>query len=599
MDENSDYEQNQRRKANHGSLFTVHTEHMHDLVSYGGMSASSHPWATAAGINMLSRGGNAVDAAVATAFSLAVVEPAMSHLGGQGNAIVAMAEEAAPVAIDFYATAPGASRPDMFRWIPGPTQGAYRFRTEGDLNTTGALSVGTPGAVAGWLHIHERWGKLPLATVIGPSIDYAEHGAPLNPRMAAFLAEEGERLRSFGHARSVWFRPDGRPKGAGEIIVQPELADTLRLISNEGADAFYEGRIARSIVDTVTSMGGILTAEDLAEYPTMRLRAGSPPSIPFRSVQVAAAPVSSAAVLLPLLRLLDGLDVGRFSPLDPRKIHLMIEAMKSAFSDRLLFSADPDFVNVPMEGLLSDGYMKMRLARIDTEWAGSFQPGDPWRYQERGPDPELLTPTPNAAAACGEADHTTHHSHVDRWGNMVSMTQSLGDAFGSAVIVPDRGFFLNNAMKLFDPRPGLANSIAPNKRPATAPCPTLVLRNGTPIMALGSPSGTRILNAIAQVLVHVFQHKLPLQQAVNMPRIHWSGDELEVEMNIGADLIASLEKCGHEVNRRNAFSPWFGAVQAVARDPDSGLCQGAADPRRRGAVAGVTILDDHWIQFGV
>ncbi|HEX6989535.1 MAG TPA: gamma-glutamyltransferase [Bacillota bacterium] len=561
------------------------------------MSASSHPLATAAGISALNRGGNAVDAAVATAFALAVVEPAMSHLGGQGNAIICMAGSE-PVALDFYATAPRDARPDMYRWIPGATQGLYRFHTEGDRNTTGPLSVAVPGAVAGWLYAHERWGRLPLPLILEPAATLAEQGVPLTPRMAGFVAEGRDRLAQFPATRRVWLHPDGSPLAAGEIVTQPQLADTIRLIAEDGLEAFYDGPLAESMVRMVRDGGGILTRDDLLEYPTRRFRVDEPPAVAFGPVRVAAAPVSSAVVLLPLLRLLDLLQVDRHEPLAPAKLHLMIEAMKLTFADRSLYSGDPDFVNVPLAGLLDDAYQEARLQQIDPRRAGSYGPGDPWRFQEAKPDPRLFTPTPEGRIAGGQDAHTTHHSHVDRWGNMVSMTQSLGDAFGSAVMVPDHGFFLNNAMKLFDPRPGRANSIAPHKRPATAPCPTMAFLGPNPVLALGSPSGTRILNAIAQVLVHVFRHGLSLQYAVNLPRLHWSGDELEIESDLPAAAQEDLASRGHRLERRSARSPWFGAVQAVARDPASALCQGAADPRRQGAVSGTTMLDEFWSEHG-
>lgn len=577
--------------------FPVASGGIHDLLAYGGMSASSHPLATAAGIMALNRGGNAVDAAVATAFALAVVEPAMSHLGGQGNALICLAGSE-PVAIDFYATAPAAARPDMYRWIPGPTQGLYRFHTEDDRNTTGPLSVAVPGAVAGWLYAHQRWGRLPLPLILEPAALYAEQGVPLTPRMAAFIAESRDRLALFPETRRLWLHPDGSPRRAGEIVVQPELADTIRLIASEGIEAFYDGLLAEQIVRVVQEGGGILSRQDLLDYPTRHLRIDTPPSVAFGPVRVAATPTSSAVVLLPLLRMLDMLELGGYEPLGAEKLHLMIEAMKLAFADRAIYSGDPEFVNVPLEGILSDAYLESRLRQIDAVRAGNFEPGDPWPYQQAQPDPDLFTPGASDGTAGADGAHTTHHSHVDRWGNMVAMTQSLGDAFGSAMVVPGYGFFLNNAMKLFDPRPGRANSIAPCKRPATAPCPTVAYAGGHPVLALGSPSGTRILNAIAQVLVHVFHHRLGLQHSVILPRVHWSGDELEAESDLPAGTRAELEHRGHRLQLRNARSPWFGAVQAVARDPATGLCQGAADPRRQGAVSGTTLLDEFWAENG-
>jgi len=565
--------------------FATCTGEFHDVVSTGGVCSASHPWATAAGAEMLLRGGNAVDAAVSTAFALAVCEPAMSHLGGQGNMLVHMAAEGSTVALDFYACAPGAARQGMYRWIESPTQGDYRFRTEGDANTTGGLSVCIPGNVWGWLYAHRRWGRLPLALVIGPAVGYAREGVPLTRRMAGFIEENRARLKRSSDAAALFLRPDGSPRREGELIIQAELARTLELLASRGPEWFYSGEAARAIVDCVQGDGGILTLEDLRRYPTDLFRVLQPERVTFRGYTVECTPPQSSALFLHLLCLLDGIDFRPYEPLAPQKLHLLVEAMKLAFAERPYHIADDTQVNVPLEGLLNPAYAEERRKLIDGQRAGRQRPGNPWAYQSQGPDPGKLTAT--LAGDAGQLACTTHHSHVDRWGNFVSLSQSLGDAFGSALMVPGYGFFLNNAMKLFDPRPGpRAAGIAPYKRPLS-PCPTMVLREGQPVMALGSPSGTRIPNSLAQVLVNVMDHGLCLQAAVNLPRVHWSGHEFEAEADLPAETKAELARRGHQVQYRSPLSPWFGAVQVVARDPMTGLCHGAADPRRQGAAAGV------------
>lgn len=538
---------------------------------------------------MLLRGGTAVDAAVATGVALAVVEPAWSHLGGQGVMLVRMAAEHETVALDFYACAPGAAQPAMYRWIESPTQGDYRFWTEGDLNTTGGRSVCIPGNVCGWVDAHRRWGRLPLATVLGPAIGYAEDGVPLTARLAAAVAEHRERLQRSPAAADVFLRPDGTSKGAGEVVVQPHLVRTLELLARGGIDAFYEGEIARAIVACVQTDGGILTLDDLARYPAELYRVQSPDHVRFRGHAVQCAPRQAAALLLHLVALLDGIDLRAYAPLAPEKLHLVIEAMKLAFAERTCHIGDDAFVNVPITGLLNPAYAQLRRALIDSERANFPGPGNPWPFQPDPPDPRKLTVA--IPSDPGQEGCTTHHSHVDRWGNFASVTQSLGDQFGSAVMVPGYGFFLNNAMKLFDPRPGLrASSIAPYKRPM-APWPTLLLRDGMAVMALGSPSGTRIPNAIAQVLVNVLDHGMDLAAAIECPRVHWSGHELEAESDLPEETRQGLSHLGHRVEYRARRSPWFGAVQAVARDPETGVCRGAADPRRQGSAAGAVIVD--------
>lgn len=556
-----------------------------DTVAFGGVSSSSHPWASAAGAEMLAKGGSAVDAAIATAFTLAVCEPAMSHLGGQGNMVVHLAGQRESIALDFYACAPGAAGPGMYRWAGGATQGGYRFHTEGDLNTTGGLSVCIPGNVCGWLTAHRRWGRLALGTVVGPALRACD-GVPLTRSMAARVVENRERLARFGEAARLFLHADGSPHGEGQVIRQPELGETIARIAAGGEDAFYTGDIAERIVRHVRGHGGILTLEDLATYPEHRLWVRAPDHVAFHGHQVECATPSSSAVLLNLLGILDGLDLTGLEPLSAGQLHLLIESMKLSFAERNLYIGDHRQVNVPLAGLLSPGYTAMRRQLIDPEQARFPGPGDPWAFQEEGPDPRLLTPSDPSAADGG---CTTHHSHVDGEGNFVALTQSLGDAFGSCLLVPGLGVLLNNAMKLFDPRPGpRAQGIAPYRRPL-APSPTLVRRSdGRAVLALGSPSGTRIPNAIAQVLVNVLVHSLSLRDAVELPRVHWSGDELEAEADLPEAARRGLDRRGHRAQYRHAHSPWFGAVQVVSRDPDTGVCRGAADSRRGGAVSAVT-----------
>lgn len=559
------------------------------LVSNGGVSSSSDPRATAAGVHMLTAGGNAVDAAVATAFALAVHEPAMSHLGGQGNMVVHLAAGDQTTALDFYACAPGEARADMYEWIPGPTQGDYRFDTRGELNTVGALAVAIPGNVCGWVSAHQRWGALPLETVVATAAQAAEQGSPCSLRTASFIEEHRDRLARFGATASVFLRSDGSPRTEGQLIHQPDLADTLRAIGREGFDSFYRGGLARRITDYVRCEGGILSAEDLQRYPSDLMWVRKPDWVDFQGYRVAGATPASSALLFNLLGILDGKDLLQTRDQAPEQHHFIIEAMKLAFAERSQHIGDHTQVNVPYEGLVDRAYTRSRRALIDPENASFPEAGDPWSYQQRQPDPGKLTHgRPDIAPPM---IGTTHHSHVDRWGNFVSMSQSLGDAFGSCLMVPGTGVLLNNAMKLFDPRPGERPAgVAPYKRPM-APWPTLVFREGKAIMALGSPSGTRIPNAIAQVLVNTLVHDMDLQEAVDRPRVHWSGHELEAEGDLPEDIRTGLERRGHTIQYRGAKSPWFGAIQAVTREPVTGVCRGAADPRRSGAAAGINFAN--------
>jgi gamma-glutamyltranspeptidase/glutathione hydrolase len=541
-------------------------------------------------VQLLERGGNAVDAAIATAFALAVHEPAMSHLGGQGNLLVHMADAQETTAIDFYACAPGAAHAGMYEWIPGPTQGAYRFSTEGDCNTTGALAVAIPGNVCGWVTAHRRWGQLPLSEVVAPAVQDARRGSTATARTAAFIQESRDRLVRHPETAAAFLHADGSPKREGEVLFQPHLADTIESIGHEGWESFYRGPIAEAIVAHVRAAGGILTRDDLARYPDHLMWVREPDWVDFKGYRVAGATPASSALLFNLLAILDGVDLRHLPALSAEQLHLLVEAMKLAFAERSMHIGDHTQVNVPLAGLSSAEYAAQRRALIDPSAPSFPGPGDPWACQDEQPRPDKLLCT--APTAPGVMVGTTHHSHVDRWGNMVSLSQSLGDAFGSCVAVPDYGIVLNNAMKLFDPRPGARPAgISPYRRPM-APWPTLVFDEGRAVLALGSPSGTRIPNAITQVLVNVLEHDMGLQEAVDLPRVHWSGDELEAEADLPEQTKAGLADLGHDVQYRSARSPWFGAVQAVARDPESGLCFGAADPRRAGAVVGATPRDE-------
>lgn len=572
------------------TIFPTQTNGAHDVTASGGMSSTSHPLATAAATEMLLAGGNAVDAAIAAAFALALCEPAMSHLGGQGNMLVHLAEERRTVALDFYACAPGAAAPDMYDWIESPTQGGYRFWTEGDHNTIGGRSVAIPGNVCGWLTAHQRWGSLPLADVVAPARRLAERGVPLTRRMAAMVAEVRDRLAKFPETARTFLNPDGSPLREGEVVRQPDLAGTLDVLARDGLDAFYTGPLAHAIVSEVGRLEGVLSLDDLRAYPDRLFITREPDRASFRGYEVQGATLASSALLLHLLTLLDECDFRGHEPLGPDKVHLLVEVMKLAYAEREVHIADANQVNVPLEGLLSRAYARSRLAHISPDEARFPGPGAPWGFQDRQPDPAKQLGSADANGRASAGGGTTHHSHVDAAGNFVSITHSLGDPFGSCVTVPGTGILLNDAMKLFDPRPDAGiHGIAPYRRPI-APWPTLLLRDGRAVLALGSPSGTRIPNALAQVLLNLTDHGMSLQAAVNQPRVHWSGHELEAEGDLPAATLDGLRRRGHEVELRSARSPWFGAVQAVARHPKTGVCQGAADPRRQGAVAGVAAM---------
>lgn len=309
---------------------------------------------------------------------------------------------------------------------------------------------------------------------------------------------------------------------------------------------------------------------------------------------ISMAPTSAGGThIIQMLNLLDGFDLKSMGALTPNSIHHIVEVMKIAFADREKFMGDPAFMTIPQDGLVSKAYADERRKEIRSEKTGDPQAGDPWKYQSKaaldGIKVSWLNPlrTDDQVLILDTAN-TTHHSHIDQEGNIVAMTQSLGDGFGSAMVVPGWGVVMNNAMKLFDPRPGKPNSIAANKKMLSSMSPTIVLKDGKPFMALGSPSGTRIINAVLETIINVIDFDMPLQEAIEAPRFHWSGEEFEVESRIPQEVRKALEARGHKPLVKKDWDPWFGAVQAVLIDPATGAIYGVADPRRDGAAAGVS-----------
>jgi gamma-glutamyltranspeptidase/glutathione hydrolase len=541
----------------------------HDVVAAGGLSSSSHPWASAAGADMLVKGGNAVDAAVASAFTLAVCEPAFSHLGGDGAMLVHLSDPGETVAVEFSACAPGAA-------------GAGTVAADG---RPAGLAVAIPGAVCGWVAAHRRWGQLPLTTVARPALQACD-GVPLSRAMAAGIAAARERLAAQPAAAAVFLRPDGSPRAEGDTIDQPMLAAAIDRVASDGYEAMYDGPLGRDLVAHVRAHGGVLTMDDLRRYPERLLWVRTPDAVSFAGHVVEGAAPAASAFLLHLLRLLDGIGIGAFEPLSVERLHLLAEATKLAVADHGLHAGDHTHVNVPLAGLLDARYAAERRLLIRPEIAGFPRPGDPWRFQQEPPDPHRFTAGDEAGSGGGGVG--SHHSHVDRWGNAVAMTQSLGHAFGSGLFVPRWGVLLNDAMRLFDPRPGRAASVRPYQRPRM-PWPTIVRGDGGALMALGASSGPAGPTAITQVLLNVLDDGLGLRQAVGLPRIHWNGEALEVEDDLPAATMEALAKRGHRLHVRPARSPSFGAVQVVWRDPETGLCRGAADPRREGAVVAASM----------
>jgi gamma-glutamyltranspeptidase/glutathione hydrolase len=526
-----------------------------EVVASEAVVSSNHPLASAAGLQMLARGGNAVDAAVATAFALTVVEPMMVSIFGAGMILIRDGATGEIVNIDNYATAPAAARPDMFE----PAEGPDPMATVGRANEVGYRAVGVPGALPAWAAVLAERGRLPLRTVMAPAIAYAADGFAVSPYLHSCISLAAADLSRFPASAEV-FLPGGAVPAPGDRIVRTDYARTLERIAAEGPGAFTEGAIAEAVAADMARNGGLITRQDLAGYRFARRQAvrGT-----YRGhAIVSAAPTSSGGThIIQALNILEGFDLA--SAGSAQRLHLIAEALKIAFADRRAYMGDPDFVDVPVAWLTDKQYAARRRAEIDPRRASPHRAGERAR----------------------ESADTTHLTVMDRDGNVVAMTQTLHAVFGSKVTVPGTGMLLNNTMWLFDPRPGRPNSIAPGKRMLSSMSPTIVLKDGKPLMALGTPGGTRIFAAVLQAIINVVDHGLTLQEAVEAPRIWTDGGELEVEEGVPPAIRAELEAMGHRIK---VVPRVAGGMNGVLRDPTTGLLHGAACWRADGTPVGVS-----------
>ena len=552
------------------STSSLHAADPPAVETSGGMVVAAEPLAAGAGTLMLEKGGNAIDAAVATGFALAVTYPVAGNLGGGGFLVAQITDEDGAVrrfTIDFRETAPAAATAEMYT----------RAREAGreDASTFGALAAGVPGTVAGLVEVHRRHGKLPLLEVLAPAVYLAEQGFPMTRRTARFLATPAIRaqLERDPGSRRVFY-PDGEPIAEGTLFRQPELARTIAGIADVGAAGFYQGETAFLIVQAMKQHGGIITLEDLAAYrPVERV----PVTFPFagHTIITMPPPSSGGVCLRQMLTMLETMDLARHGRGSSATVHRLAEAMRRSFADRNRFLGDPDFVELPLDRLLDRAYLTALAASID---------------------PDRATPSaevPGGAAPTREKEETTHYSVIDAAGNAVSVTTTLNGAFGSKVLVEGAGFLLNNEMDDFATEPGKpnlyglvqgeANAIAPGKRPLSSMTPTLVLDgDGRGKGVLGTPGGPTIITNVLQVLLDLLVFDLEPQAAVNAPKVHHQHlpDVVFVEKEVVEDVRAGLRARGHEVRTRG----WIGDFQLIWIE--DGVVHGASDPRGGGAAIG-------------
>lgn len=520
-----------------------------------GIVVSDNALATQAGMEVLKRGGNAVDAAVATAFALAVVDPAASGLGGGGFMVIYNSKDHRAHALDFRETAPAAIHNDLY---------VRNGKAVPSLSLTGALAVAVPGQVAGLLEAHKRLGSMALPLLMIPAIRYASDGFPLDAPLRYAIERQLSTMKKFPELARVFLMKNEVP-AQGEIIRQPDLAESLKAISQRGPDVFYQGWIAEAIVEAVKKEGGALTLDDLKNYKTV-WREPLLGNYRKRTLIAMPPPSSGGVALIQMLNVLEGHQLSKIPHNSATYLHLLAEAMKNAFADRAQYLGDPDFVKAPLTMLLSKDYASWIRGRISP--TKTYPP----KYYGFG-------------HFKAEQGGTTHFSVLDSYGNAVACTLSINTRFGSKILVPQTGIVLNNEIDDFFIHAGgnvyglvgnEANSLQPKKRPLSSMAPTIVLAGERPEIIVGGAGGPRIISATLQTILNIIDYQMPVDKAVAAPRIHhqWLPDYLNVETGLAPEVKKSLERRGHTLKERSEL----GVVQAIV--VKGSRVAGAADPRK-------------------
>ncbi len=531
------------------------------------MVVSQQKIASLAGLGILRQGSNAIDAAVAVGFTLAVTLPHAGNLGGGGFIMIYLAQSHKTIALDYREMAPAAATRNMYLNADG-TVDKNRSRFHG-------LAIGVPGTVMGLTEAQRRYGRLPLSMVMRPSIQLAANGFVVDRDLAQSLRHARKRLTRFGDAAKVFYHRDGSAYAPGEILRQPDLARTLRKIARQGAIGFYHGEIAQKIAASVQRAGGNMTLQDLANYES-KLR---PPVIGYyRGYRIASMPPPSSGGthIVEILNIMENFDIARLGHNSAASIHIMAEAMRRAYADRSKYLGDPDFVDVPVARLTDKAYAKRLAAQIDIDHASD----------SRDIKPALKLPH--------ESPQTTHFSVVDADGNAVSNTYTLNFSYGSGVMAAGTGVLLNNEMDDFSAKPGVANAygliggdanaVQARKRPLSSMSPTLVFPpdSNQVLLVTGSPGGSRIITTTLQIISNVIDHDMNIAEATAAPRFHhqWLPDHITVEKGISADTLELLRQKGHKI----APSRWvMGSTQSILRVKDGWT--GASDPRQASGLA--------------
>ena len=529
----------------------------HPVVAHNGMVASEQALASQIGLDILKAGGNAVDAAVAVGFALAVALPNAGNIGGGGFMMVHDAKSGKDVALDFREVAPAAASRDMYVGPDGKVIDGKSLYTH--------YAIGVPGTVAGLTHALSKWGTMPLAHVLQPSIELAEKGYPVSETLAKVLQQETKNMGKWPSTTAIFWK-NGAPLKAGDRLVQKDLAHSLRLIAKGGAKAFYQGEIAHKIAADMTKNGNPMTLQDLANYKVVERE---PVRGTYRGYQIVTMPPPSSGGihLVQILNMMENWPLNSWGHNSAQSVHHMAEAMKLAYADRSEYLGDPDFVKIPQAGLISKKYAAALVAQISADKARSakeIKPGKPQPY---------------------ESDQTTHFSVMDKAGNTVGVTYTLNTNFGSGIVAPGTGIMLNNEMDDFSAKPGVpnaygliggdANAVQAGKRPLSSMTPTFVLKDGKPWMVTGSPGGARIITTVLQQISNAIDYGMNPAEAASQLRFHhqWTPDELRVEKGFSVDTLNLLRAKGQNV----VVKATMGRTQTIQVHGDE--LWGYSDPR--------------------
>ncbi len=555
----------QAPKIKLASLIPGHERSQHEAFTQGAMITSQGRVSSQAGLEMFKRGGNIIDAAIAVSFAISVERPQSTGIGGGGFLIFFDAKAQASHVFDFRESSPARGHSKMYLKADGsvdPLKSIY-----------GPLAVATPGLVRGMHEIHKKHGKLPWSVTLEPAIRLAAEGFPVYPHLLDAMKEEEPELKKDRAATKIFFKPDGSLFNVGDLLIQKDLALTLKEIAAKGADAFYSGRIAQAMVTSVKKRGGILSLSDLKKYQMKNRRAVEGIYKGYKVISM-PPPSSGGTHVIQILNLLEQQDLNTWGPQHPESVHRTATAMQIAFADRARYMGDPDFNKIPYEVMASKSYAQvMQKYFTGKAFASSAFP---------------LAQLPDGSS------ETTHFTLADKDENIVVSTQTINGWFGSAMVAEGTGIVLNNEMddfaqavgasNLFGAIGGSANLVEPYKRPLSSMSPTIVLKDGKPFLALGTPSGTRIITCVAQTALNVLEFNLPLYEAVAATRIHhqWQPEELRVEgPGLSASTVEDLKARGHKVVDQSLGCQ----IQAIQRVGKGWV--GVSDPRGEGLALGV------------